>query len=90
MTSCCVPRPNIAIWDVDVFIAGGTPASPTGDQGDVFELETPGTQAVVFTPTGPDTATIDVVTLSSLITIAPFTSPVSVCLLAGRRGADRL
>ena len=29
------PAPNNAVWDVNVFIAGGTPAAPTGDQGDV-------------------------------------------------------
>ena len=44
------PAPNNAVWDVNVFIAGGTPASPTGDQGDVVEVETPGTQTVTFTP----------------------------------------
>jgi hypothetical protein len=72
------PAPNNAVWDVNVFIAGGPPAAPTGvgQQGNVFELETPGTQTVTYSPTGIDTATIDVVTLSSVITIAPFTSPV--------------
>jgi Dockerin type I domain len=73
------PAPNNAVWDVDVLIAGGQAAAPTGvgQQGDVFELETPGTQTVSYSPTGIGTATIDIVTLSSVITIASFTSPVS-------------
>ncbi|MFM7072282.1 MAG: hypothetical protein ACKO38_10875, partial [Planctomycetota bacterium] len=73
------PAPNDAVWDVDLFLAGGQPAGPTGvgQQGDVFELETPGTQTVSFTPTDIGTATINVATLSSMITIAPFISPVS-------------
>jgi len=44
------PAPNNAVWNVQLFVAGGTPASPTGDQGDVVELETPGTQSVTYTP----------------------------------------
>jgi hypothetical protein len=73
------PAPNDAVWDVDLFLAGGPPAGPTGvgQQGDVFELETPGTQTVSFTPTDIGAATINVVTLSSVITIATFISPVS-------------
>jgi hypothetical protein len=43
---------------VDVFVAGGPPSAATGAQGDVFELETPGTQSVVFTPSGSDSGTI--------------------------------
>jgi len=46
------PAPNNAVWNVDLTIAGGPPAAPTGDSGDVFEMETPGTQSVVFIPTG--------------------------------------
>ena len=49
------PAPSLVAWIVDVFIAGGPPASATGDQGDVVELETPGTNTVVFTPIGADT-----------------------------------
>lgn len=42
--------PNGAAWNVQLFVAQGTPGMPTGDQGDVFALETPGTQTVDFTP----------------------------------------
>ena len=66
------PAPNGAVWDVEAFVAGGTPSAVTGDQGDVLELETPGTQTVVYTPTGSDTGIIDLVTLSSVITIGSF------------------
>ncbi|MCH5373361.1 MAG: hypothetical protein JJ992_05255, partial [Planctomycetes bacterium] len=72
------PAPNNAIWDVDLFIAGGPPAAPTGvgQQGDVFEVETPGTQEVIYSPTGIDTAIMELVTLSSVVTIGPFVSLV--------------
>jgi len=54
------PAPNGADWDVQLTIAGGPPSAVTGDQGDVFELETPGTGAdtVTFQPTGSDTGNI--------------------------------
>ncbi len=67
------PSPTPAVWDVDVTIAGGAPAAPTGDQGDVFEMETPGTQTVIFTPTGIDSATLNDTTNSSLVTLDNFT-----------------
>jgi len=67
-----VPAPNGAVWDVDVFIAGGPPAAPTGDQGDVFEYETPGTQEIIYTPTGIDSAIIEDVTNSTVITLGSF------------------
>jgi hypothetical protein len=63
------PAPNRAVWDVDLTVVGGPPAAPTGDSGDVFELETPGTQSIVFTPTGINTGTISDVTNSSLVTL---------------------
>ncbi len=45
------PAPNPdGEWNVQVYVAGGTPAAATGDQGDVLEVETPGTQTVNFTP----------------------------------------
>ncbi len=44
------PAPNNAVWNVQIYVAGGTPEAPTGDQGDVVELETPGTQSVSFAP----------------------------------------
>ncbi len=50
------PAPNGAAWDVDLTINGGTPAAKTGDQGDVFLLETVGASSVTYTPTGVDTA----------------------------------
>lgn len=53
------PAPNQAEWDVDLNIVGGPAASVTGDQGDVLEFETPGgSEAVIFTATGPETATL--------------------------------
>ena len=76
-SSSANPRPNNAVWNVQLFIAGGTPAAPTGDQGDVLELETPGTQTVIYTPTGIDTGTLNDTTNTSLITLAPFTIPGS-------------
>ena len=85
------PAPNDAVWDVDLFIAGGPPAAPTGvgQQGDVFALETPGTQTVTYSPTGIDTATIDIETLSSVITIAPFIDPVNG-LPSSPRGVEQI
>jgi hypothetical protein len=52
------PAPNGAPWSMNVRVAGGPPASPTGDQGDVLELETPGSDSVFFTPTGPESGVI--------------------------------
>jgi hypothetical protein len=76
------PAPNLVDWDVHVRIAGGPPSAVTGDQGDVVEFETPGTNTVIFTPTGSDTGTLlldenanglyDVALGDSLITIGPF------------------
>ncbi len=95
------PAPNNAVWDVDVTIAGGPPAAVTGDSGDVFELETPGNQTVIFTPTGIDTATLDDTTNSSLITLtASFTIPaipytsspggIEQVIYDGQSGSDNL
>ncbi len=66
------PAPNGQVWDVEAFVAGGTPSAVTGDQGDVLELETPGTQTVTYTPTGSDTGVINLITLTSTITIGSF------------------
>ena len=94
------PAPNNAVWDVDVTIAGGPPASSTGDQGDVFEMETPGAQTVVFTPTGIDSATLNDTTNTSLITLtALFTIPafytsspggIEQVIYDGQAGIDNL
>jgi len=75
------PAPNGAEWDVDVTIVGGAPSAATGSQGDVFELETPGNDDVVFTSTGSDTGTflIDEATNDSLISIvSQFTLTMAV------------
>src|SRR5439155_10680796 len=62
------PAPNNAVWNVQLFIAAGTPAAVTGDQGDVVELETPGTQTVIFTP---NPAAIPVPALPAGVTVTP-------------------
>jgi hypothetical protein len=71
------PAPNLAAWDVNVYVAGGPPSDGANNEGDRLVVETPGTQTVEYTPTGSDTGTIaidtsDVGTLDTLITIAPF------------------
>ncbi|MFO0867988.1 MAG: dockerin type I domain-containing protein [Pirellulales bacterium] len=45
-------------WNVNAWVAGGSPSTVTGDQGDVFELGTPGQNAVVYTPNGYSTGVI--------------------------------
>ena len=52
------PAPNGAQWSMHVHVAGGTPSAVTGDQGDVLELETPGHNNVLYTPTGSDSGII--------------------------------
>ncbi|HWB14006.1 MAG TPA: DUF4214 domain-containing protein [Pirellulales bacterium] len=47
------PAPNQAAWNVQVFVAGGPPASGANRLGDNVELETPGTQAVTYNPNNP-------------------------------------
>jgi hypothetical protein len=61
------PAPNNAIWDVDVTVNGGPPAADT----DRLIVQTPGTAAetVVYTPTASDGGTLDLTSLSSLVTI---------------------
>lgn len=58
--------PNVAVWNVELTIDGGTPAATTGvgQQGDVFELETQGIQTVTYSP-----SEIEVAELSSVIHI---------------------
>ncbi len=63
------PAPNVAVWNVQVTIAGGPPAAATGAQGDVFELETPGTQTIIYTPLTIDTATVNDTTNTSLFSL---------------------
>jgi hypothetical protein len=47
------PAPNLAAWNVQVFVASGPPASGANRLGDNIELETPGTQSVTYTPNNP-------------------------------------
>ncbi len=71
------PAPNNAVWNVQLTVAGGTPAAETGDQGDVLEYETPGQQTITYTPGAiPGTGVINDATLASSITIAQFICPV--------------
>ena len=86
------PAPNNAVWNVQIFVAGGPPAAPTVDQGDVLELETQGTsQNVIYTPQpaaiaapggvvipvpGPDTATFNDTTNTSIIAATSFSIPI--------------
>jgi hypothetical protein len=62
------PAPNNAVWNVQLFIACGPPAAVTGDQGDVVELETPGSQTVSYTPS-PTTFTIPPLPIGVTITV---------------------
>lgn len=47
------PAPNGVDWGVEVYVVGGTPAA-----SDTLVFETPGTNAVTYTPTGGDTGTL--------------------------------
>ncbi len=44
------PAPNNAAWNVQIWVAGGTPSAGTGNVGDLIELETPGMQNVTYAP----------------------------------------
>ena len=71
------PAPNSAVWNVQLTVAGGSPAAETGDQGDVLEYETPGQQTMTYTPGAiPGTGVINDLTLGTSITIAQFLCPV--------------
>ena len=61
------PAPNNAVWDVDVMVNGGPPAADT----DRLIVQTPGAgaESVVYTPTAFDGGTLDLTSLSSLVTI---------------------
>jgi hypothetical protein len=61
------PAPNNAVWDVDVTVNGGPPAADT----DRLIVQTPGAAAetVVYTPTASDGGTLNLTSLSSLVTI---------------------
>ncbi|QEG38732.1 dockerin type I domain-containing protein [Roseimaritima ulvae] len=71
--------PNAAAWNVQLFVAQGTPGLPTGDQGDVFSLETPGTQTVAFTP---NPAAFTIPTLPAGVTLSiPSPSDVDTAIV---------
>ena len=67
------PAPNGAAWNVQVTINGGAPQTLGGRLGDTFSLETPdgatAAQTVAYTPTGPNSGTLNDSTLASLITL---------------------
>jgi len=70
------PAPNQAVWDVNVFAAGGAPSAPL--DGDRLEVETPGQNTVRYTPTGIETGTVEIldaggVNVHATVTIGPFT-----------------
>ncbi|HYW70658.1 MAG TPA: hypothetical protein VE961_06475, partial [Pyrinomonadaceae bacterium] len=44
------PAPNQAVWNVQVYVAGGPPAVGENGPGDKIRLETPGTQTVTYNP----------------------------------------
>ena len=64
------PALNNAVWDVDVTVDGGPPAAPGAD-ADRLIVQTPGggDETVVYTPTAADGGTLDLTSLSSLITL---------------------
>jgi hypothetical protein len=66
------PAPNNAVWDVDVTIIGGPPSAANERMGDSLVVETPygGAETVEYTPTSSETGTMNLVNLSSLVTIA--------------------
>lgn len=45
-------------WNVRAFLVGGTPSAATGDQGDLFEFETPAANWVQYEPLTSETGTI--------------------------------
>jgi hypothetical protein len=68
------PAPNNAVWDVDVTVNGGAPAADTDTlivQTPKKTLGAPGDDAetAVYTPTTYDGGTLDLTSLSSLVTI---------------------
>ena len=65
------PAPNNAVWDVDVTVDGGPPSAGDPAGSDRLVVETPGgaAETAVYTPTSADAGTLDLTSLSSLITI---------------------
>ncbi|MGA2501219.1 MAG: hypothetical protein ABSH20_26060, partial [Tepidisphaeraceae bacterium] len=58
------PAAQNEVWNVQVYVAAGAPASGSNGLGDNIELETPGTQTVTYNPNNP------------LSSIPPVTPPV--------------
>ncbi len=60
-----VPGPGSAQWDVDVYVAGGTPSAPA--TGDRLRVETPyEDNNVTYQPTGPDTGIMSILNAGGL------------------------
>ena len=62
------PAPNRAIWDVDVFVAGGPSSAGDGNnlEGDTLVVETPyGDDTVRYTPSSPDSGRMELVDTGS-------------------------
>src|SRR5207249_4942038 len=64
------PAPNDAIWNVQVTIDGGTATN-----GDTLRVETPDTaprvaETVLYTPTGINSGTLNITSLTSLVTLS--------------------
>jgi hypothetical protein len=60
------PAPNGAVWDVDLALNGGPPATGTSDR---MNVQTPGIVMASYTPTAFDGGTLDLTSLSSLATL---------------------
>ena len=65
------PADSGAVWDVDVTVNGGAPSAPSPG-GDRVTVETPGAGAetATYTPTAVDGGTLNLTSLSSLVTLA--------------------
>ena len=84
------PAPNSAVWNVQLTITGGPAAAATGSQGDVFELETPGTQTVTFQPTGVNTAIVTDTTNTSTILLTNTFAIVGLNFVSSPGGVEHV
>jgi hemolysin type calcium-binding protein len=77
------PAPNNAVWNVQVTIDGGPPSA-----SDTLVVETPGAAAetVVYTPNASDGGTLDLNSLTSLVTL----TQIEHLLYDGEADGDRL
>lgn len=66
------PAPNNAVWNVDVTVDGGAPSAGDPSGSDRLVVETPGgaAETATYTPTAADAGTLDLTSLSSLLTIS--------------------